>query len=62
MRFLILTSIALMCFACTTVDEVPCSGYGELYKKEMPSYDWYHVLNVSCGGKKSFILSGEIKE
>jgi len=29
--------------------------------KEMPSYDWYHVLNVSCGGKTSFILIGEVK-
>jgi hypothetical protein len=46
----------------TFIDSIGPIGFLFFGLKEMPSYDWYHVLNVSCGGKKSFILMGEIKE
>jgi len=36
-----------------------CLFFGE---REMPSYDWYHVLKVCDGRKINFMLMGEIKE
>ena len=42
------------------IDSIRYGKYLFFGLKEMPSYDWYHVLNVSCGGKKSFILMGEV--
>jgi len=47
--------------SAVAVDRILYGQYLFFGLKEMPSYDWYHVLNVSCGGKISFILIGEIK-
>jgi len=44
------------------IDSIEHGRYLFFGLREMPSYNWYHVLNVSCGGKIGFTLIGEIKE
>jgi hypothetical protein len=49
-------------YSSTAIDSVFHGRYLFFGLREMPSYNWYHVLNVFCNRKKEFILIGEVKE
>jgi len=57
-KYLILVFFSIMCFACTTVYEVPCkSGHGYLYKNEKEFVCPFEILKlIGSGEERRFIV------
>jgi len=57
-------SVAYSTYAVIDGALIEGSSHEHLFfgEREMPSYDWYHVLKVCDGRNTGFLLMGEIKE